>query len=113
MRKVTPSGFDLHLKELLRKNPKLAEEYARQFAKLPLQTQLGILRRRQWLSQEVVARKLKAKQPSVARLERADHDPRLSSVEKQARAIRCRLVLIPESAYRKVAKLVAMDARNH
>jgi hypothetical protein len=36
------------------------------------------------------------KQPHVARAERAGHDSKLSSFEAQARAIHCRLMLVPD-----------------
>ena len=56
MRKATQSGFDAHLRQTLAKNPKLAQEYARQFAELPLPTQLSVMGRGKWLSQKLVAR---------------------------------------------------------
>ena len=55
MRKAAQSGFDAHLRQTLAKNPKLAQEYARQFAALSLPTQLSVVERRKWLSQKAVA----------------------------------------------------------
>jgi transcriptional regulator with XRE-family HTH domain len=91
-----PRGFDEHLDESLRKNPALAKEYFRQLAELPLPTQLAILRTHQGFSQSEVAKELRVKQPHVARAERAGHDSKLSSIEAQARAIHCQLVLVPD-----------------
>ena len=107
MRKVTKSEFDLHFEEMLRKKPRLAKEYAKQLAELPLTTQLAIMRRRKRISQREVARKLRTKQPHVARLESAGHDPRLSSVVNEARALHCRLMVVPDDLLSKVAQLVA------
>ena len=106
MRKMIRSGFDEHLQHILATKPKVAKEYARQFAELPLTLQLGILRRRQWLTQEALARKLKVKQPHVARTESPNHDPRISSVENQAKALRCHVMLVPDAVLLKVAQLV-------
>ncbi|MCX5787372.1 MAG: helix-turn-helix domain-containing protein [Elusimicrobia bacterium] len=110
MRTVTLSGFDVQLQALLRKRPGLAKEYAKQFADLPLPTQLAIMRRRSWLSQRDVAKALRVRQPQVARLENVRHDPRLSSVVGQARALHCHLMLVPDSLLAKVARLVAASA---
>lgn len=96
------SGFDEYWEEVLRKSPAIAKEYSRQLSELPVGTQLAIMRHRRGLSQSAVARSLGVKQPHVARVERADHDPRISSVEAQARAIRCRVVLVPDKYFSMV-----------
>ena len=85
-------------------NPKLAEEYAKQFADLPLSTQLSVMRRRKWLSQKALAKTLKVKQSHVARMERSTHDPRLSSVVSQARALHCHLMVVPDELLAKVVR---------
>ena len=106
MKKVARSEFDLHLEGLLRKNPKLAREYAIQFAELPLPTQLAIMRRRKWLSQKSLAKKLRVKQPHVARTESPAHDSRLSSLVSQVRALHCHLMVIPDELLSKVTQVV-------
>lgn len=112
MRKVTPSEFDAHLQKMLAKNPKLAEDYIKQFAELALPTQLAIIRRRKWLTQKAVAKALRVEQPHVARMERASHDPRLSSIVSQARVLQCHLMVVPDELLDQVAQLVAAnDAR--
>lgn len=112
MRKVIKSEFDTHLEGLLRKKPKLARAYAEQFAQLSLSTQLAIIRRRKWLSQKDLARKLRVKQPHVARMESMTHDSRLSSIVSQARALHCHLMVVPDELLSKVAQLVAAE-RTH
>jgi transcriptional regulator with XRE-family HTH domain len=90
------TGFDAHLDEMLRSDPVFAKEYAREFAALPLPLQLALLRRRRQLSQSDVAKTTRVKQPHVARLERVGHNPSLSSIEAQARAIHCRVMVVPD-----------------
>ena len=107
MRNIDRSGFDAHLEQVLKKNPIVAREYAKQFAELPLQTQLAILRRRKWLSQKTLARKLRVKQPHIARVENPKHDPRLSSISSQAKALHCNLLIVPDKMLVQVAALVA------
>ena len=106
MKKRASSGFDAHLSKVLKADPRLAREHARQFADLPLSTQLALMRRRRWLSQKDVAKKLKVKQPHVARVERASHDPRLSSLSSQAEALHCHLMVVPDELLLEVARVV-------
>jgi hypothetical protein len=108
MRRVTQSGFDAHLEQVLKDKPALAKAYAEQFAQLPLSTQLSIMRRRRWLSQQSLARALRVKQPHVARVESPSHDPRLSSIQSQVRALHCHLLVVPDELLAKVAQLVAI-----
>jgi predicted transcriptional regulator len=61
-----------------------------------LPTQLAIMRTHQGLTQREVAKALGVKQPHVARTERADHDSKFSSIEAQARAIHCRVMLVSD-----------------
>ena len=95
-------GFDKHLKEVLESNPKIAAEYAKMFAELPLSTQLAIMRRRRNLSQRDLAKKLKVQQPHVARTESLSHDPRISSIVKAAKAIHCHVMLVPDEEINRI-----------
>lgn len=95
-------GFDKHTQELLKANPKAAAEYAKAFAELPLATQLAIMRRRRKLSQRDLAKKLKVRQPHVARAESLGHDSRISSMIKAAKAVRCHLVLVPDEELKRI-----------
>ncbi|HLD69303.1 MAG TPA: helix-turn-helix transcriptional regulator [Candidatus Omnitrophota bacterium] len=96
-------GFDKHFKELLEEHPVVALEHAKFFAELPLATQLAIMRRRRKLSQRALAKKLKIPQPHIARTENIDHDPRISSLLKAAKAVRCHLMLVPDEALGRIA----------
>lgn len=96
-------GFDKHFQELLEEHPEAALEHAKFFAELPLATQLAIMRRRRKLSQRELARKLKIPQPHVARTENVQHDPRISSLVKAARAIRCHVMLVPDEEMGRIA----------
>lgn len=96
-------GFDKHLQELLAANPEAAMEYAALFAELPIATQLSIMRRRRKLSQRGIAKKLQVPQPHVARTESLHHDPRLSSVVRAAKALRCHVLLIADEDLKRLA----------
>ena len=96
-------GFDKHLQELLGTHPDATLEHAKLFAELPLPTQLAIMRRRRNLSQRAVAKKLKVPQPHIARTESLRHDPRISSVVRAARAVRCHVLLIPDEELKRLA----------
>jgi len=96
-------GFDKHLHELLAAHPEASLEHAKLFAKLPLPTQLAIMRRRRKLSQRAVAKKLKVLQPHVARTESRGHDPRISSILREAKALRCHVILIADEELNRLA----------
>ena len=89
-------GFDKHIQQLLARHPEVALEHAKLFAELPLQTQLAIMRRRRKLSQRAMAKRLKAAQPHVARTENRAHDPRVSTILRAARALRCHVLVIAD-----------------
>lgn len=96
-------GFDKHIQELLEKHPQAALEHAKLFAQLPLATQLAIMRRRRKLSQRALAGRLKVPQPHVARTENIQHDSRLSSILKAAKAVRCHVILVPDEELGRIA----------
>lgn len=96
-------GFDKHLHELLEAHPDAALEHAKLFAALPLPTQLAIMRRRRKLSQRAVAKRLKVAQPHIARTESRLHDPRVSSVVRAAKALRCHVLLVPDEELERLA----------
>lgn len=95
-------GFDKHIQDLLEANPEALLEHAKVFAELPLATQLAIMRRRRNLSQRDMAKKLKVAQPHVARTERVDHDPRISSIVKAAKAVHCHVMLVPDEELKRM-----------
>ena len=96
-------GFDKHLQELLEAHPEATLEHAKLFAELPLSTQLAIMRRRRKLSQRALAKKLRTAQPHVARTESTRHDPRVSSVVKAAKAVKCHVMIVPDEDLGRIA----------
>jgi len=96
-------GFDKHLHELFGMHPEVALEHAKLFAELPLPTQLAIMRRRRKLSQRALAKKLKVPQPHIARTESTRHDPRISSIIRAAKAVRCHVLLVPDEELERIA----------
>ena len=96
-------GFDKHLHELLEAHPEAALEHAKLFAELPISTQLAVMRRRRKLSQRAMAKKIKIPQPHIARTESLQHDPRISSVVRAAKALRCHVLLIPDEELGRLA----------
>ena len=96
-------GFDKHLHELLEAHPEAALEHAKLFVELPLPTQLAIMRRRRKLSQRALAKKLRVPQPHVARTESIRHDPRISSIVRAAKAVRCHVLLVPDEELERMA----------
>lgn len=96
-------GFDKQLHELLKKHPEAALEHAKLFVALPISTQLAIMRRRRNLSQRAVAKRAKVPQPHIARTESLQHDPRISSVVRAAKALRCHVLLVPDEELDRLA----------
>ncbi len=96
-------GFDKHLHELLEAHPEAALEHAKLFAELPISTQLAVMRRRRKLSQRAMAKKVNIPQPHIARTESLQHDPRISSVVRAAKALRCHVLLVPDEELNRLA----------
>ena len=96
-------GFDKHLHELLEAHPEAALEHAKLFAEIPLSTQLAVMRRRRKLSQRAMAKKVKVPQPHIARAESLQHDPRISSVVRAVKALRCHVLLVPDEELNRLA----------
>ncbi|MBI3318227.1 MAG: helix-turn-helix domain-containing protein [Candidatus Omnitrophica bacterium] len=96
-------GFDKQLHGLLETHPEAALEHAKVFVSLPISTQLAIMRRRRELSQRAMAKKIKVPQPHVARTEALKHDPRISSVVRAAKALRCHVLLVPDEELNRLA----------
>ena len=98
-------GFDKHLHQILKKNPQLAREYAALIAELPVTTQLAIMRRRLKLSQVKMAQKISMPQSVISRLEHVTSNPRLSSLQKEAKVLHCHLIAIPDKNLTKVVRV--------
>ena len=96
-------GFDRHLHELLEAHPEAALEHAKLFAGLPISTQLAVMRRRRKLTQRAMAKKVRLPQPHIARTESLEHDPRISSIVRAAKALRCHVLLVPDEELNRLA----------
>lgn len=99
-------GFDKHLLLLLSKNPRLAREYSKAIAALPLPTQLAIRRRWLGLSQARVGRKMRLPQTTIARFERLGTNPTWSTIRKTSEALGCIAILVPKEQVADVAEKI-------
>ena len=95
-RKEKKSGFDRYVDDVFRKDPGLQLAYLSELAKEPIGTQLAVLRHRLGLTQEEVARRMHLSQSNVARLEKKDENPTAKMIARAAKALGCRVLLIPE-----------------
>jgi len=89
-------GFEKYLTETLRSDSEGREMFLQLFYKQPLNTQIALLRKFSGISQMVLAGKVKSPQPLIARIEKTDSDPRISTVQRIACILGSRPVLIPE-----------------
>lgn len=94
--KEKKGGFDRYVDKVFQEDPKLKLAYLAELAKEPINTQLAVLRRRLGLTQEDVAKRMNLRQSNVARLERKDENPTVRMVGRAAKALGCRVLLIPE-----------------
>jgi DNA-binding XRE family transcriptional regulator len=96
VRKEKRGGHDRYVDKIFREDPALKFEYLMELAKEPINTQLAVLRHRLGLTQEEVARRMNLRQSNVARLERKNENPTSKMVARAAKALGCRVLLIPE-----------------
>lgn len=89
-------GFDRYVDKVFQEDPKLKLSYLAELAEEPINTQLAVLRHRLGLTQEEVARRMHLRQSNVARLERKDENPTAKMIARAAKALGCRVLLIPE-----------------
>ena len=89
------SGFDKHFKKLM-KNKTIEKEYSKLFLQKPISTQIAILRRERGLSQKQLADKLHMPQPAIARLERDNYLPNISTLSRLSKVLHCKIALIPQ-----------------
>ncbi|MBI5246125.1 MAG: helix-turn-helix transcriptional regulator [Elusimicrobia bacterium] len=90
-------GFDRYVDGVFEKDPLLKLAYLAELAKEPINTQLAVLRHRLGLTQEEVAKRMSLRQSNVARLERKNENLTSKMVARAAKALGCRVVLIPET----------------
>lgn len=94
--KEKKGGFDRYVDKVFNEDPKLKLAYLAELAKEPINTQLAVLRHRLGLTQEEVAKRMHLRQSNVARLERKDENPTVKMIGRAAKALGCRILLIPE-----------------
>lgn len=92
---VRGRSFDVHMREMDRRNPTFRKASGNALAKLPVSTQLAIARREAGLTQDQVARRLHVSQSAVAQVERADGNPTVETVVRIARLLGYQLQLSP------------------
>ena len=94
--KEKKGGFDRYVDEVFREDRSLRLAYLAELAREPIGTQLAVLRHRLGLTQEEVARRMHVSQSNVARLERKDENPTAKMIARAAKALGCRILLVPE-----------------
>lgn len=99
--KARKNGFDRYVDKVFLEDPKLKLAYLAELAQEPINTQLAVLRHRLGLTQEEVAKRMNLRQSNVARLERTDENPTIKMVGRAAKALGCRILLIPEKELRQ------------
>ena len=95
-RKERRGGYDRYVDKIFKEDPALKLAYLTELAKEPINTQLAVLRHRLGLTQAEVARRMHIRQSNVARLERKNENPTSRMVARAAKALGCRVLLIPE-----------------
>jgi DNA-binding XRE family transcriptional regulator len=87
--------LDLEVEARTRRNPEYPRILAAAERTRALVRALAEARERAGLTQAEVARRMGTTQPAVARLERGEADPRLSTVERYAEVVGWRVQAVP------------------
>lgn len=95
-KKERRGGLDRYVDRVFKKDPRLKLAYLAELANEPISTQIAVLRHRLGLTQEEVARRMHLKQSNVARLERKGENPTAKMIRRVAKALGCRVLLVPE-----------------
>ncbi|MBI2916186.1 MAG: helix-turn-helix transcriptional regulator [Elusimicrobia bacterium] len=95
-RREKRGGFDHYVNKTFRKDPQLKFAYLTELSTEPITTQIAVLRHRLGLTQEEVAKRMHLKQSNVARLENKGENPTAKMIDRAARALGCRVLLVPE-----------------
>jgi DNA-binding XRE family transcriptional regulator len=90
-RKPPPDDLDRHIAELAKKNPTLPAAVEARVSRRLLQRQLAERRIALGMTQTEAAALMKTSQSAIARLESGEHDVRLSTLERYAKVLNCRL----------------------
>ncbi len=97
------SGLDKFLRESMEEDEQFKSLFLGQVMKLPVSTQLRVLRNFRGLSQMALAKKTRVVQPEVARIENANSNPRASTLERMAKGLGARVEILPEGMLPLVA----------
>lgn len=99
MKKRDTSPVHQDVLKRIKEDPEFAKVYFEDLAERPITVQVSVLRRLNGLSQEKVASRLRMKQAFVSKLEKEGSDHLISKIEKVARLLHSRLVLLPKGAH--------------
>lgn len=96
VKKENRGGFDRYVDQIFKEDPQLKMAYLAELAQEPITTQIAVLRHRLGLTQQQVAKRMHLKQSNVARLERKGENPTAKMIGRAAKAMGCRVLLVPE-----------------
>lgn len=97
------SGLDKFLRESMEEDEEFKSLFLAQVLELPVSTQLRVLRNFRGLSQAALSKKTRIVQPEVARIERADSNPKARTLERLAKGLGARVEIVPENVIPLVA----------
>lgn len=97
------SGLDKFLRESMADDEEFKSLFLAQVKRLPISTQLRVLRNFRGLSQAALSKKTRIVQPEVARIERADANPKARTLERLAKGLGARVEIVPENVIPLVA----------
>lgn len=89
------SGLDKFLRESMEDDEEFKSLFLAQVMELPVSTQLRVLRNFRGLSQAALSKKTRIVQPEVARIERADSNPKARTLERMAKGLGARVEIVP------------------
>lgn len=89
------SGLDKFLRESMAEDEEFKSLFLAQVMELPVSTQLRVLRNFRGLSQAALSKKTRIVQPEVARIERADSNPKARTLERMAKGLGARVEIVP------------------
>ena len=89
------SGLDKFLRESMDEDEEFKSLFRAQVMELPVSTQLRVLRNFCGLSQAALSKKTRIVQPEIARIERADSNPKARTLERMAKGLGARVEIVP------------------
>ncbi len=97
------SGLDKFLRESMEEDEEFKSLFLSQVMELPVSTQLRVLRNFRGLSQAALSKKTRIVQPEIARIERADANPKARTLERMAKGLGARVEIVPVNVIPLVA----------